>query len=513
MTKEDIIRMRDNGEQTTVQFKERITADNRSDVASEMVALSNSHGGQLLIGINDKTGAFNTLSFAEAQETTNMLSNMASENVVPAILITTENVPYDDGCIVVATIKQGPNKPYRDNKGIIWVKQGADKRKVFDNAELIAMLMENGQIQPDAMPINGTSFADLDETTVKEFLTKRYRSDYERQELTIPDLQYHTLNEVAELLNQTPEGILRNNGLVLPDGRLTLAALMLMGKFPQRWLPAFTVRCVSFVGNSIGGTQFRDKSGGEADGNAVHLYQFIMSFLTRNLRHKQVEPEFNSLGELEVSTTTLSEVVVNSILHRSYAIGAPLRVFIFDNRIEIHSPGLLPEGITIDRLKQGISVPRNKLLFNNGIYLLPYTGAGSGITRALAHTPDIIFENSESLNEFVITIERKEDETTISDTIPDTIPDTAHVTIPITQGDYKRLKYSELSNKQKDVVNFCSIPRSAKEILEHVGVSYHTKNLQKYIALLVENDFIERTIPDQPFDKNQKYRRIRRKNN
>ncbi|MBQ2067404.1 MAG: ATP-binding protein, partial [Paludibacteraceae bacterium] len=172
MTKEDIIRMRDNGEQTTVQFKERITADNRSDVASEMVALSNSHGGQLLIGINDKTGAFNTLSFAEAQETTNMLSNMASENVVPAILITTENVPYDDGCIVVATIKQGPNKPYRDNKGIIWVKQGADKRKVFDNAELIAMLMENGQIQPDAMPINGTSFADLDETTVKEFLTK-----------------------------------------------------------------------------------------------------------------------------------------------------------------------------------------------------------------------------------------------------------------------------------------------------------------------------------------------------
>ena len=51
--------------------------------------------------------------------------------------------------IVVAPVKQGKNKPYRDSKGIVWVKQGADKRKVFDNAELIAMLMENGQMHPD----------------------------------------------------------------------------------------------------------------------------------------------------------------------------------------------------------------------------------------------------------------------------------------------------------------------------------------------------------------------------
>ena len=98
------------------------------------------------------------------------------------------------------------------------------------------------------------------------------------------------------------------------------------------------VRCISFVGNSIGGTEFRDKSGNDADGNAVHMYNYIISFLTRNLRHKQVEKDFNSPGELEVSMTSLSEIVANGILHRSYVIEAPLRVFIFDNRIEIHSP-------------------------------------------------------------------------------------------------------------------------------------------------------------------------------
>lgn len=90
MTIEDIIRLRDNGEQTTVQFKERISAANKYDIGCEMVALSNTQGGIIIIGINDKTGALNPLSYTEIQETTAILGNVASENVVPAILITTE---------------------------------------------------------------------------------------------------------------------------------------------------------------------------------------------------------------------------------------------------------------------------------------------------------------------------------------------------------------------------------------------------------------------------------------
>ena len=85
MTKEDILKLRDHCEVTKVQFKERIT--DKYDVGCEMVAFCNSHGGQLVIGINDKTGVMNPLSYQEVQETTNMLSNMASENVIPSILL------------------------------------------------------------------------------------------------------------------------------------------------------------------------------------------------------------------------------------------------------------------------------------------------------------------------------------------------------------------------------------------------------------------------------------------
>ena len=524
MTKEDILKLRDTAEQTRVQFKERVTRDNKYDVSCEMVAQSNSRGGMIVIGIDDKTGRFNPLSFQEVQETTNLLGSLASEGVVPQILLDIENVQMDDGVIVVATIKQGKNKPYRDSKGIVWLKQGSDKRKVFDNTELVTMLMENGQMHPDSMPIKGTSIKDLDENTVRDYLLSRFRSDYERQQLPVTELKHKSLVEIADIISQTPEGILKNNGLIMEDGTLTLAALMLMGKYPQRWLPAFTVRCISFVGNSIGGTEFRDKSGNDADGNAVHLYNYIISFLNRNLRHKQVEKDFNSLGELEVSMTSLAEIVANGILHRSYVIEAPLRVFIFDNRIEIHSPGLLPEGVNINSILHGASMPRNKLLFNHGINLLPYTGAGSGIARALKFTPDIKFDNDETLNEFVVTIGRKEFGERDNDRVDDRDDGDKHLNerdlqeFGIMDSDrddrdkkveHPYITYKALDGVQKNIVQFCSIPRSAREILEHIGYSYHPTHIAKFIKPLLQLRFIEMTEPDKPNSKNQKYRKVK----
>ena len=87
---------------------------------------------------------------------------------------------------------------------------------------------------------------------------------------------------------------------------------------------------------------------------------------------------------------------------------APVRIFIFDNRVEIHSPGALPNGLTIDDIKSGTSMPRNMFLFNNAIYLLPYTGVGSGITRALDEDINVTFMNNDKAQEFVITVWRGE---------------------------------------------------------------------------------------------------------
>ena len=522
--------MRDLAEHTGVQFKERVTKENKSEVAAEMVAMSNTRGGMVVVGIDDKIGRLNPLSYRETQEVTALLGNLAADNVIPSILVDIENVPADSGALVVATIKQGLNKPYHDNNGVVWVKQGADKRKVFDNAELIAMLADNGQMHPDTLPVRGTTIKDLNMAVVKEYLAKRFAPVLSLQNLSVEELHKMSAEEVAKAIGaeQTVENVLKNVGLILSDGTLTVAAVVLMGEYPQRWLPVFTARCISYIGNSIGGSEFRDKSGSDADGNAVHLYKYIMTFLMRNLRRKQVEADFNSPGELEVSTTTLSEVVVNCILHRSYAASAPLRIFIFDNRIEIHSPGLLPQGITVEDATHGVSSPRNELLFSNGIHLLPYTGAGSGLTRAKFYTPDIKFENDERLKEFVVTIWRDSaaESSEIHDNVHDSVYDSVGVDKSLTENElsggrcavektddrvsgevYDRVPYRLLEPIQKNIIQFCSVPRSAREILEHINYKYHSEAIAKMIKPLLSMGYLELTIPDKPKSPKQKYRK------
>jgi len=109
MTTEDIQRLRDTAEQTRVQFKERVTHDNKYDVSCEMVAQSNSRGGMIVVGIDDKTGRINPLSFVEVQETTNLLGSLASEGVVPQIMLDIENVQPEG--VSMESIKHGASVP------------------------------------------------------------------------------------------------------------------------------------------------------------------------------------------------------------------------------------------------------------------------------------------------------------------------------------------------------------------------------------------------------------------
>ena len=545
---DDMLKQIKAGEVSGVQFKERIL--DKYDIACELVAFSNSHGGKLVVGIKDKTGETNALSYSEVQETTNLLSDIASENVVPSILIKIDTVEVGDGNLVVATVKEGLNKPYHDNKGIVWVKNGADKRKVFDNAELAEMMTDCGSFAPDEAGVRDATVNDLDATTIKQFLGNRFDRVLEKKGLTGDAFNEASLDMICSAIakGHDCEKILRNLRFIRPDGSLTVAAMLLFGKYTQRWMPMMTAKCICFAGNSVGSKVFRDKvNDADMEGNLLHQYETIMDFFTRNLHNVQVGDEFNSMGKLEIPYTSLVEFTVNSLVHRSLNMKAPVRIFIFDNRVEIHSPGALPNGLTIDDIKAGTSMPRNMFLFNNAIYLLPYTGVGSGITRALDEDINVTFMNNDKAQEFVITVWREEsnqvevesnqvegesnqveDHNTglrHSDTDHDTFAedhdtqlrhsdtdlDTDHDTFVEdydTIHSYHDTKRVPLTNKQKDIVNFCSVPRTSREILERAGVVYHTKNIAKYITSLVAAGYLQMTNPDNPTASNQKYKKV-----
>lgn len=538
---EDILRQIKVGEVSGVQFKERIL--DKYDIGCEMVAFSNAHGGKLVIGVKDKTGEVNALSYAEVQETTNLLSDIASENVVPSILIEVEAVAVEDGNLVVATIKEGLNKPYHDNKGIVWVKNGADKRKVFDNAELAEMMTDCGSFAPDEAGVRGATINDLDSNTLKVFLGNRFERVLERKGLVGDAFNEASLDTICSAIakGHDTEKILRNLRFIRPDGTLTVAAMLLFGKYTQRWMPVMTAKCICFAGNSIGGKVFRDKvNDADMEGNLLHQYDTIMDFFTRNLHNVQVGEEFNSIGKLEIPYGSLVEFTVNSLVHRSLNLKAPVRIFIFDNRVEIHSPGALPNGLTIEDIKAGTSMPRNMFLFNNAIYLLPYTGVGSGITRALGEGVNVTFTNNARAQEFVITMWREESnevedsdtrlrhsntdldtkkgdlDTRLrhSDTDLDTKKDDldtrlrhSDTDLDTNKGDLDTKKVP-LTKKQKDIVNFCSVPRTTKEILDRIGVSMHSKNRERYIISLVEAGYLQMTNPDNPTASNQKYKKV-----
>ena len=563
---DDMLKQIKAGEVSGVQFKERIL--DKYDIACELVAFSNSHGGKLVVGIKDKTGETNALSYSEVQETTNLLSDIASENVVPSILIKIDTIEVEDGNLVIATVKEGLNKPYHDNKGIVWVKNGADKRKVFDNAELAEMMTDCGSFAPDEAVVREATVNDLDATTIKQFLGNRFDRVLEKKGLTGDAFNEASLDMICSAIakGHDCEKILRNLRFIRPDGSLTVAAMLLFGKYTQRWLPMMTAKCICFAGNSVGSKVFRDKvNDADMEGNLLHQYDTIMDFFTRNLHNVQVGDEFNSMGKLEIPYTSLVEFTVNSLVHRSLNMKAPVRIFIFDNRVEIHSPGALPNGLTIDDIKAGTSMPRNMFLFNNAIYLLPYTGVGSGITRALDEDINVTFMNNDKAQEFVITVwreesnqvegesnqvgnqvEQKSNEVQDSDTRlrhSDTDHDTSEndldtrlrhsgtdldtsendldtrlrhsgTDLDTSENDLDtRLRHSDtpkvsLSNKQRDIVNFCSVPRTTKEILDRIGVSMHSKNRERYITSLVVAGYLQMTNPENPTASNQKYKKV-----
>ena len=163
----ELLEILDRGEDGKHQFKSNFS--NIDSLASEMVAFSNSGGGQVFIGINEN-GAPVGLTREDMGRLNQMVSNAASQSVRPPINPITENVQLTEGLVMVLTVLDGIRKPYMDNNGSIWTKSGADKRKVTAQEEMQRMFQSAGLIHADEVPANGLTIADLDLDYFRDFV-------------------------------------------------------------------------------------------------------------------------------------------------------------------------------------------------------------------------------------------------------------------------------------------------------------------------------------------------------
>ncbi len=372
------------------QYQFKANATNETSLAQEMVAFSNSGGGTIFIGVSND-GTFSGLTRKDMGRLNQLMSNAASQHVRPPINPQTENIDTPDGLVMRITVPDGIAKPYMDKNGVIWVKSGSDKRKATSREEIQRLYQRAGLIHGDEIPVPGMTIADLDEAYFKTFFERNFGETLEDQEL--------------------PLSALLENMNLMKDKIFNVSGALLFSKNPSFKLPAFIVKAIVFPGNEIHETQYRDSQ--DITGKIGDIFQKSISFVLGNIRHIQGDRNVNALGEPEIPRITLEELIANALIHRDFFISAPVRVFVFDDRVEIISPGHLPNNLTVENIKRGNSNIRNPILASFATKILPYRGLGSGIIRALKAYPAIDFENDQDGNLFKVTIYRKSKNTSM----------------------------------------------------------------------------------------------------
>ena len=381
METSELIEIISRGEDSRYQFKENL--HNVDSLAGEIVAFCNSGGGTIIVGVNDKTLAVTGLRPEDIARLNQLLSNAASQSVKPPINPQSENVAHPDGLVMVINIPDGISKPYMDNKSSIWVKCGSDKRKVTSREEMQRIFQSAGLIHGDELPANGLPISDIDLPFFEGFFQREYAETIEEQENPLPS--------ILEYMNLAKAGV------------FNVAGALLFAKNTHFRLPTFIIKTIAYPGNIISTDKYLDSR--DINGKISDMFQQAISFISMNVRHQQNQKAINSVGDTLIPKIVLEELIVNALIHRDYFITAPIRVLVFADRVEIISPGHLPNNLTVENIILGNSNIRNPILASFAAKLLPYRGLGSGIIRALKAYPNKIeFKDDRDGNMFKVSI-------------------------------------------------------------------------------------------------------------
>jgi hypothetical protein len=311
------------------------------------------------------------------------------------------------------------------------------------------------------------------------------------------------------------EQLLQNLQIMTDSGRATLAGLMFFGKHPQMFEPAFMVKAVSFFGNDMGGLEYRDSK--DLTGTIPRMFEAGMAFLNANLHSLQAGQSFNSVGKLEISEVALKEILQNALVHRDYLIQAPIRIMIFDNRVEIVSPGGLPTGVDVESIRFGKTQQRNPLMATFCAKTMDYRGLGTGILRATKEVKNIEFVNDEG-QQFQVIMRRPMDAWSIPNS-----NDANIVSEPISYGRYDgSIEVAESSMRDvrslcpslgkgdevraQKVLEFCRYPQGILEMMEVAGYQSRTSFRRRIFTPLLEAGLLIPEYKDRPNSPKQRYR-------
>lgn len=346
------------GEDSYTEFK--ATLEHPDRIAAEIVALANAEGGKIFFGVDDRG---NIVGLTDPQKAERTLINICRQNCIPAVHPLIELVEVNGKIVLVLEVR-GPDRPYKTNKGVYHIRVGSTKREATQR-ELMRIFQRAGAIYYEEQPVLGTGLDDLDLPFFESYYQKQFEGTLEESDVALPVL----LKNMKLLAEQ--------DGTLL----LTVAGLLLFGKDPQRYLPYTRLSAVRFAGTEIS-EQMDDRK--EITGKLSDIIDQAQSFIRRNTRVAARIEGFKREDLPQYDEIALREAVVNAVAHRDYSItGSQVRLFIFDDRLEVRSPGRLPNTVTLENIKVGVHAERNPRLCTVLTHLGYMSDIGTGIPRLI----------------------------------------------------------------------------------------------------------------------------------
>lgn len=342
-----------NGENSGVEFKRDVIQNH--ELAEELVAFSNFEGGIVLLGVEDD----GSISGTTRADTEMFVMNACRDKIRPALIPFYEVVkdvePGKDVAVVRVSRGFDVHTRWHNNRNVYYIRVGTQSREPTPE-ELARLFQQRGAVRAELRPVSGATFADLDLRRLKNYFVHVRRQD-------VP----------ADDDESAWKALLFNTEIMVEDG-ITVSGILLFGRNPNRFLPQAGIDAAAFPGVSKDYAA-RERSTlrgpmtpllNDADEIVeAGLVEQALAFITRNIA---VAGQLEEGGARREETyaypmEAVREAVVNALVHRDYLLSSTdIELSIYEDRLEIVSPGRLPNGITPTRMLTGCRAARNQLI-------------------------------------------------------------------------------------------------------------------------------------------------------
>jgi ATP-dependent DNA helicase RecG len=357
MTKTELLELIRNGENSGVEFK-RDTLQN-FDLAKELVAFSNSNGGCVLLGVDDD-GSIVGLTRSEIEEwvMTTCRTKIRPE-IIPFFEVMKDADAGKDVAVVSVDAGWTVHCRWHDNHSAYYIRVGSQSREA-SKEELERLFQQRGAFRLEVRPVTGSSIDDLDMRRLQDYFRRVRRQDVPQGE----DLEgWKQLLVNTEIMSGTENPIV-----------CTVAGLLLFGKNPNRFIPQAGIDAVAYPGldkeyASVERTAIRGPLVGlfmEKENQLIEpgIIEQAVHFVKRNTGvTASLHHGTSRIEKADYPEEVIREALVNATVHRDYLLSATdIELSIYADRLEIISPGRLPNGITPERMRAGCRAARNQLL-------------------------------------------------------------------------------------------------------------------------------------------------------